>query len=164
MTSQTSYLSTQHWIKQDPADEEDDEISPTEEEDGGEEGEPSFTSQLSCKPHPNGLLITELDENRDLWPETGRPGSDITSYIISVISYDPATKKLSRETKTANRPLENYEVQDFLDAIGPANQMDDSIRFRLGESERDKDGWLATCFKEENADALKSSKRSFLRN
>ncbi|TYJ56833.1 hypothetical protein B9479_002443 [Cryptococcus floricola] len=155
MSSITSSLNTQHWTKQDPTEEKDDEIPPTEE--------PSFTYQLSWESLSDERIIAEPGENRVLWPETGRPGADIKSYIISVLSYDPATKTLSRETRTAIRHVGNYEtVQECLDAVGPANQMEYSIQSRLERSRRDKDGWLATCFKEENAEALRSKQAELL--
>ncbi|ODO00592.1 hypothetical protein L198_02912 [Cryptococcus wingfieldii CBS 7118] len=184
----TSYISTQSW---------------TEHDVDKEGNRHSSNYQRS----PIGTFVdAEPDENLEVWPETGRPGPEVTAYIVTVLEYDPKEKKLSRQTATVTRAQEmygtledsiraleaaneideemwkmlgesqqegwlatcltegntealwkNYESeQDCFDAIEPAKGMDDSIRSGLGDSERDKDGWLATCFKEENAEALRS--------
>ncbi|ODN78336.1 hypothetical protein L202_03979 [Cryptococcus amylolentus CBS 6039] len=117
----TSYISTQSW---------------TEHDVYNEGNRHSSDFQRS----PIGTFVeAEPDENLEVWPETGRPGPEVTAYIVAVLEYDPKENKLSRQTATVTRAPEMYgALEDSISALEAANEMDEEMWKMLGESQQEE--------------------------
>ncbi|ODO07073.1 hypothetical protein I350_04441 [Cryptococcus amylolentus CBS 6273] len=80
--------------------------------------------------------------------------ANTNTVLLSAFEFDPAAKTLSRTVLTAVRGEKRIPMTEYQVSMDAVNQVDGLISLKLEELEGQGDGWLASCFQEENAEAL----------